>query len=103
MRDSGRKDELASALDLMNFAFLQTPENLEKLGKNSKPVKRKVSGKSEKEATFILLDLVRGLYSGDPLIGKFLRQVRKNRGRYSGTLKIQWSTGQTMLQSTISL
>lgn len=77
--DSGRKDELTSALGLINYTFFQTPENLEKLGKNAEPVKRKVSGKSEKEATFILLGLVRDLYSGDPVIGKFLKQIRKNR------------------------
>ena len=37
------------------------------------------SGWSEKDATFRILDLVRDLYSCDPIIGKFLRFLRKNR------------------------
>lgn len=77
--DSGRKDELRGAIDLINCMFFQTPENLEKLGKNAEAVTRIISDKSEKEATFALLDLVRDLYSGNPIIGKFLKDVRKNR------------------------
>ena len=37
-----------------------------------------VSGKSENEAIFALLDLVLDLYSGDPIIGRFLKDLKKN-------------------------
>ena len=77
--DSGRLKELRGAIDLINYTFFQTPENLEKLGKNAESVRRMISVKSEKEATFFLLSTVRDLYSDDPIIGKFLRNRRKNR------------------------
>lgn len=77
--DSGRKEELMGAIDLINYMFFQTPDNLEKLGKNSESMTGIVSGKSENEATFALLDLVRDLYSGDPIIGRFLKDLKKNR------------------------
>ncbi len=72
-------EELRGTLDLVNYMFFQTPENLEKLGKNADPVARMVSGMPEKEATFRILELVRDLYSGDPIIGKFLGFLRSNR------------------------
>ena len=77
--DSGRMKELRGAVDLINYMFFQTPENLEKLGNNAEAVRRMIRGKSEKDATFILLSVVRDLYSDDPIIGKFLRFMRKNR------------------------
>lgn len=78
--DSGRSDELRGALDFINYMFFQKPENLEKLGKNAEPITGIVSGKSEKDATFALLDLVRDPYSDDPIVGRFLKDLRKNRG-----------------------
>ena len=77
--DAGKLKELRGALDLINYMFFQTPENLEKLGKNADPVARMISGMSAKDATFRILDLARDLYSGDPIIGKFLLFLRKNR------------------------
>lgn len=77
--DSGRMKELRGAIDLINCMFFQTPENLERLGKNTDPVKNMVSGLSQKDATFRILDLVHDIYSGDPIIGKFLRFLRTNR------------------------
>ena len=77
--DAGKLKELRGALDLINYMFFQTPENLEKLGKNADPVARMISGMSVKDATFRILDLVRDLHSGDPIIGKFLVFIRKNR------------------------
>ena len=76
---AGRLDEMRGALNLINFAFFQSSENMEKLGKNAEPVTRIVMGKSEKEATFALLELVRDLYSDDPIIRRFLRDLRKHR------------------------
>ncbi|MCL4329320.1 MAG: IS66 family transposase [Candidatus Thermoplasmatota archaeon] len=58
----------------------RTQDNLEKLGKNADPVARMVSGLHEKEATSGILELVRDLYSGDPIMGKFLDFLRRNRG-----------------------
>lgn len=49
------------------------------LGKNTESTGRIVSGLFEKEATLRILQLVRDLYSGDPIIGKFLKTLRKNR------------------------
>ncbi len=59
--------------------YFRFPGKLEGLGKNNEPVKRMVSGRSEKEVTSILPHIVRDLYSDDPIIGKFLSFVRKNR------------------------
>ena len=77
--DAGKLNELRGAIDLINYMFFQTAENLEKLGKNAEPVMRMVTGKSGKDATFALLDLVRDLYSDDPIIRRFLKDLRKNR------------------------
>ena len=40
--DAGKLKELRGALDLINYMSFQTPENLEKLGKNADPVARMV-------------------------------------------------------------
>jgi len=77
--DSGRLKELRGAIDLINYMFFQTPENLEKLGKNASSVMSMISGLPEKNATFRILDLVRDLYSDDPIIGQFIRFLGKNR------------------------
>ncbi|GEM_PF-5777774 len=77
--DSGRLKDLMDNIDLINFMFFQTPENMEKLGSNAGSIKKMISGKLEKEATFIIMDTVRDLYSCDPIIGKFLRFVKRNK------------------------
>ncbi len=77
--DSGRLKDLMDNIDLINFMFFQTPENMEKLGSNAGSIKKMISGKSEKEDTFIILDTVRDLYSDDPVIRRFLRFVRRNK------------------------
>ncbi len=77
--DAKRLDDLRIPIDLINFMFFQTPENLERLGKNSEAVIDIVKGKSEKDATFALFDLIRDLYSGDPIIGNFLKFINGNR------------------------
>ncbi len=70
--DAGKLKELRVAIDLINYALFQTQENLERLGMNTEPVSRMVSGKSEKESTFMILDMVRDLYSDDLIIRRFL-------------------------------
>ena len=77
--NSRRLKELRGAINLINCMFFQTPDNLEKLGENTDPVKNMMSGLSEKNTKFRILDLVHDLYSGDPIVGKFLRFLRKNR------------------------
>lgn len=77
--DGGKLKDLRGALGLINYMFFWTPENLEKLGKNAESTGRTVSRLSEKEATLRILQLVRDMYSGDPIIGKFLKTHRKNR------------------------
>ncbi len=77
--DSGRLKDLMDNIDLINFMFFHSSENMEKLGSNAGSIKKIISGKSEKEDTFIIMDTVRYLYSRDPIIGESLRFVRRNR------------------------
>ncbi len=58
-------------LDIINYMFFQTSENLEKLGQNSEPVRRLISGKSEREVTYAIMGLIQDLYSGNPIIRRF--------------------------------
>ncbi len=76
---SKKLKELRGAIDLINYMFFQTPENLEGLRKNTEPVKRMAKDRSEKETTSILLSIIRDQYSDDPIIGKFFLFTRKNR------------------------
>ncbi len=40
--DARMLDDLRIPINLINFMFFQTPENLERLGNNAEPVRKKI-------------------------------------------------------------
>ncbi|MCL6089418.1 MAG: hypothetical protein M1393_00050 [Candidatus Thermoplasmatota archaeon] len=73
------KKNLREAIDLINYMSFQMNENLEKLGKNSDHVRSFISGKSEKEVKYAIMNLLQDLYSDDLITTRFLAFLRENR------------------------